>query len=125
MTVTDTNQPQRHHLDRHAGDIAQFVALGDPDELLPSKVVCKLVHVSEQTLDVWRARTRAAKTPEERVGPPFVPLGPRLVRYRRGDLVEWLRSRTQQMEVPKPKTQAPKKGSKEKFHNLKEVKHGT
>jgi len=78
-------RPQRHHLDRHADGLAQNVADGDPDELLTQQFVANnVLHVSIQWLELGRAQG---------YGPPFVRLGPRTVRYRRKELVAWLRSR--------------------------------
>jgi len=90
-----------HHLDRRADDLAQWVAEGDPDDLLKPKIVERLVGVSGATLENWRARSKKRKGTEE-IGPPFVRLGPRQIRYRRSELVAWLRSRSK--EVPKNKS---------------------
>lgn len=83
--------PQTHHLDKWAPQLSRYVADGDPDEMLPTKRVAELLHVTETTLEIWRSHTRATGKLE---GPPFVQIGPRLVRYRRGTLVKWLTSRS-------------------------------
>jgi predicted DNA-binding transcriptional regulator AlpA len=90
--------PRSFHIDRFAGEVARCIAEGDADELLTVKVVMAIAHVSEQTLDIWRRKG---------IGPAWVRLGPRLIRYRRGDLVEWLRSRSAQFETPAPKPPSP------------------
>jgi hypothetical protein len=74
----------RFHLDPHANNIANNVADGDPDELLPDDYVGRKCHVTTDTLQSWRSKG---------IGPPFRKVGPRLVRYPRGLLVKWLRSR--------------------------------
>jgi hypothetical protein len=79
-----------HHLDRFAEPIAVRVADGDPDEMLTTKMVADLIHVSTATLEIWRCRTNQG----HRIGPPFVRLGPKIVRYPRGKVVQWLRSRS-------------------------------
>jgi hypothetical protein len=76
--------PKVHHFDRFADEFAVRLADGDPDESLTTKQVAKLLHVSEQWLEIGRIRG---------YGPPFVKLGPRMVRYPRGKLVKYLRSR--------------------------------
>ena len=77
--------PKKHHFDRFADEHAERVADGDPDELLDTKSVARLIHVSEQWVEIGRIK---------KYGPPFVKVGPRLVRYRRSALVKWLRSRS-------------------------------
>ncbi len=86
-TATPT---QRHHIDKWARQLANYVADGDGDELLPTKLVADLLHIQPTTLEIWRSQSRKTK---KRVGPPFVRVTPRMVRYRRNDLVKWLRSR--------------------------------
>jgi hypothetical protein len=75
---------QTHHLDRYVEDFLPWVAEGDPDELLDTKAVARLFHVSKQWLEIGRCKG---------YGPPFIKLGPLMVRYRRGTLVKWLKSR--------------------------------
>jgi hypothetical protein len=77
------NVPTTHHLDRHAESIAANVT-GDDDDLLTTAQVAKLLHVSTQWLEIGRSRG---------YGPPFTRLPPRVIRYRRDVLREWLRSR--------------------------------
>src|SRR5262245_9033697 len=81
----------RHHLDRYADDLIDRVADGDEDELLETKYVARLIHTSIQWLEIGRSKGT--------YGPPYVRLGPRLVRYRRGDLVKWLRARSARPET--------------------------
>ena len=80
------SRPEKHHLDRFAAKIATEVAAGgDPDQLLNTPKTAVLLSVSEQFLEIGRVKG---------FGPPFVALSPRRIRYRRGDVLEWLHSRT-------------------------------
>jgi hypothetical protein len=85
LPASTVTTPRVHHLDRFALDLACGVAVGDPDELLNTKLVAGLIHVSTQWLEIARSGG---------YGPPFVRLSPRIVRYRRRDLIDWLRSRS-------------------------------
>ena len=76
-------QPRRHHLDRRADAIAD--ALGDNDDLLSTRAVAELLGVSTQWLEIGRCKN---------YGPSFVRVSPRMIRYRRGDVLAWLRERT-------------------------------
>ena len=77
---------QRHHLDKRAG---QLLAEGDPregdDDLLETREVADWIGVSYEWLCIGRHRG---------FGPPFIKVSSRRVRYRRGDVRDWLRSRT-------------------------------
>lgn len=80
----DAHVPERHHLDRRADEVAERVAdNADPDENLTESQAVVLTGYSAQ----WFQRGRWAG-----YGPPYVKVG-RMVRYRRGDLVAWLRER--------------------------------
>lgn len=79
----------RHHLDRFAPDHIARIADGDPDELLDSRTLARLLHVSVQWLEIGRSVG---------YGPKPVRLNKRVVRYRRSDVVAWLRSRSEQPE---------------------------
>ena len=54
------------------------------DVLLTTEDVATLLNVKPRTLKQWR---------HERRGPRYVSLGRRIVRYRRSDVDEWIRSR--------------------------------
>ena len=73
-----------HHLDRRAGKIAAAALLDDDDDLLKTPAAADLLDVAEITLKKWRLSGD---------GPPFIRVGVRAIRYRRGDVVAWLRSR--------------------------------
>jgi predicted DNA-binding transcriptional regulator AlpA len=74
--------PSSHHLDKRAGELA--AGDGDDDELLSSRQLADWLGVSVQWVEIGRTRG---------YGPPFLRLGPRMVRYRRGPVRKWLRKR--------------------------------
>ena len=76
----------KHHLDRRA---EQLVATcdGPDDELLTPRTVCEWLGVSEQWLALGRTKG---------YGPLFQRMSSQVVRYKRADVREWLRSRTYQ-----------------------------
>jgi predicted DNA-binding transcriptional regulator AlpA len=76
--------PERHHLDRRAADLAEALE-GPPDDLLPTPTTAAWLGVSDQWLEIGRSKG---------YGPPFVRLSTRRVRYRRADILTWLKERT-------------------------------
>jgi hypothetical protein len=64
----------------------------DPEELLDEYKAAKFLAVSPRTLQAWRTN---------KSGPPYVTAG-RMVRYRRGALIEWTQSRTRHPESALP-----------------------
>src|SRR5262245_41108229 len=73
---------RRHHLDRRVGQLLALAAVPttpaiSDDEMLTTKKVAAWLGVSEQWLELGR---------KEGYGPPWVPYGPRCIRYRRGDV---------------------------------------
>jgi predicted DNA-binding transcriptional regulator AlpA len=79
-------RPIRHHLDRRAGQLLTHVttATTADDGLLSTQRVAELLGVSEQWLEVGRIKG---------YGPPFIPLAPRFIRYKRSDVIKWLKRR--------------------------------
>jgi predicted DNA-binding transcriptional regulator AlpA len=75
--------PKNHHLDRRADELAAAGA-GDPDELLDTEEVAAWLHVSMQWLEIAR---------HHGYGPPFTKLSPRMIRYKRSDVLAWLNTR--------------------------------
>jgi predicted DNA-binding transcriptional regulator AlpA len=73
-----------HHLDRRAGELIAAGA-GDSDDMLDTKRVAAWLGMSVITLEIWRSKGK---------GPPFIKLTPRMVRYRRKDVLYWLAKRT-------------------------------
>ena len=76
---------RKHHLDKRASVLADE-GEGDADDLLTSRDVAHWLSVTEQWVECGRLKN---------YGPPFVRLSSKVVRYRRADVVAWLRSRTQ------------------------------
>ena len=77
--------PRRHHLDRRADALAECGATGPVDDLLSTTEVAVWLGISPQFLEIGRHRG---------YGPRYVRLSPRRVRYRRADVLAWLRQRT-------------------------------
>ena len=75
--------PKSHHIDKRADKIA--AAAGDDDELLSTNQMAHWLGVSTQWLEIGRHRG---------YGPPFERLGPKLIRYRRGEARKWLDQRS-------------------------------
>lgn len=72
-----TNAPPRHHhLDRRADKIAA-ADVGADDELLDTRAVADWLSVSVQWLEIGRSKN---------YGPEFKRVGPRVIRYQRGDV---------------------------------------
>jgi hypothetical protein len=82
--------PRTHHLDKYAADFIPRLAERDPNELLTTEAVSRLLHVSIQWLEIGRIRD---------YGPPWVKVGPRMVRYPNGKLVKWLVARSMRPAV--------------------------
>ena len=81
--TTDATAKRTHHLDKRARALAQQ-GPGAADELLNTRSLADWLGVSELWLELGRARN---------YGPKFVKLGPRMVRYRRADVLAWLDAR--------------------------------
>jgi len=80
-----TCRERGHHLDRRADQLAEQYANSNADELLTTAAVADWLRVSRQFLEIGRV---------QRYGPPFIRVGPRVILYRRGDVIAWLRERT-------------------------------
>ena len=76
--------PQRHHVDPFAPAVIGVLAEGDMDDLFTPEQVAEYQRVKISWLNVARSLG---------YGPPFIKVGPHMIRYRRGDLLKWLRSR--------------------------------
>jgi predicted DNA-binding transcriptional regulator AlpA len=75
------------HLDKRAEQILDADSGGDDDELLSTREVATWLGVSRTWLEIGRS---------EGYGPRFTRLAPRIIGYRRADVVAWLRERTHQ-----------------------------
>jgi predicted DNA-binding transcriptional regulator AlpA len=75
----------RLHLDRRAGAIADAIPIeATDDELLSTPQVAMWFGVSQEWLEIGRTKN---------YGPPYLKLAPQVIRYRRGDLRQWLQAR--------------------------------
>ena len=72
-----------HHLDKRARSLAEQTP-GAPDDLLNTAQLADWLGVSILWLELGRNKN---------YGPRFMKLGPRMVRYRRGDVLRWLDAR--------------------------------
>lgn len=76
--------PERHHLDRRIPQLIPLIEDGDPADLLNTLRLANLLGVSVGWLETGRLNN---------FGPPSVRIPPRKVRYRRADILDWLRGR--------------------------------
>jgi hypothetical protein len=76
----DIVPPQTERADAPAGRVIPQ----DPEALLYQAEASYLMALSERTLEAYRLKGG---------GPPFTVIGKRGVRYRRGDLIEWIATR--------------------------------
>jgi hypothetical protein len=77
------DKPTKHHFDKHALDLIEELPADGADQLLTTKQTAALIRMSPVTLEIYRGLG---------AGPPFIRIG-RTVRYRRSDLIGWLRER--------------------------------
>jgi hypothetical protein len=80
----NTAPNQRHHLDRRADRLADEGEKGASDELLTSRQLAHWLEITEQWVHVGRTCG---------YGPPFIEPFPKVIRYKRRDVVRWLRTR--------------------------------
>jgi len=85
------NQPKFLVLDRRAQLIAGAAIGSDPDAMLDTCQVADWLCVSVQWLEISRSKN-------SKYGPPFKRLSPKTIRYRVGDVLAWLETRTQAAE---------------------------
>jgi predicted DNA-binding transcriptional regulator AlpA len=76
--------PKSHHIDKRAADVADQ-GVGDDDTLMTTDQVGAWLGLSRQWLEIARHRG---------YGPPWIKTSPKRVRYLRGAVKAWLRSRT-------------------------------
>jgi predicted DNA-binding transcriptional regulator AlpA len=81
--LKSTARPIRHHLDSRADQLAEQ-GNGNSDDLLNTVEVAAWLGVSIQFVEIGRHRG---------YGPKFTRVGPRVVRYRRQDVISWLTER--------------------------------
>jgi len=85
QTTSRGPKPGTHHIDRRADALLAANDDGGPDDLLSTKDLAAWLGLNPQTVKLWRLRG---------TGPKFVKLGAQRVRYRRGDVLSWLKQRT-------------------------------
>jgi predicted DNA-binding transcriptional regulator AlpA len=78
----DGLSPMPKHLKNRTLQVLAADAAADDDELLPTKTTAEWLGVSLPWLEIGRSKG---------YGPPYVRLGPNLIRYRRGDVRAYLR----------------------------------
>jgi len=84
--ISPTMPAVRHHLDRRAHELIEDGA-GDGDDLLTTTELCEWLAVSTQWAEIARHKS---------LGPKWISLSTRRIRYRRSDVLAWLESRTRQ-----------------------------
>jgi predicted DNA-binding transcriptional regulator AlpA len=82
--VSAGTAPKHHHLDRRADGIVA-VNVGAEDELLSTRQTADWLGVSTQWLEIGRGKN---------YGPKFMRVSSRVIRYRRGDVIKWLNTRS-------------------------------
>ena len=90
-----------HHLDRRIHAILDDAEGGD-DDLLTTTATAQWLGVTEQWLELGRSKN---------YGPRFTRLAPRIIRYRRGDVLAWLKSRTHKSTAEYPRTKVAAGGA--------------
>ncbi len=85
-TALATRPPKSHHLDRRAAAIVDLLTARDPDQMLTTVETAELLGCSVSFLEIGRIRG---------YGPPSQKITPRMVRYRRGDVLAWVRERAE------------------------------
>src|SRR5947209_5615659 len=81
------NVPARHHLDRRVDTILRRFSK-ESDALLTTREVADWLGVSPIWVEIGRSKG---------YGPPFIKIGPRYIRYRPDDVVEWMKSRSRRI----------------------------
>jgi predicted DNA-binding transcriptional regulator AlpA len=77
--------PRFHHLDKRAAGLLTAPNGDGHDDLLTTRQVSAWLNVSTQWLDIGRHRG---------YGPHYIRMSQRCVRYKRGDVLDWLEQRT-------------------------------
>jgi hypothetical protein len=80
-----TAKPVKHYIDRQADRILAEPVVDGADDLLTTAQCATWLGVSIQFLEIGRGKN---------YGPPHVSLAPRVIRYRRDEVSQWLRERS-------------------------------
>ena len=82
---SNDDDPARHHIDRRAREIIDQLAIDLADDFLLTTLQCaNWLGVSTQFLELGRIKG---------YGPPAVDIAPRVVRYRKNSVLQWLLER--------------------------------
>jgi hypothetical protein len=73
----------RHHIDKRAQRLVADND-GDDDDLMTTEATAEWLEVSREWLEIGRKKG---------YGPPYTRLAERLIRYKRSDVLAWLRTR--------------------------------
>ncbi len=84
--TSDRGAPKSHHIDRRAAAIVDLLTARDPDQMLTTVETAELLGCSVSILEIGRIRG---------YGPPSQKITPRMVRYRRRDVLAWVRERAE------------------------------
>ncbi len=84
--TSDRGAPKSHHIDRRAAAVVDLLTARDPDQMLTTVETAELLGCSVSFLEIGRIRG---------YGPPAQKITPRMVRYRRGDVLAWVRERAE------------------------------
>ncbi len=82
MPARKKSEP-RHRIDKRTSALADVE--GNDDDLLTASETAHWLGVSHQWLELGRSK---------HYGPAFTRLSARMIRYRRGDVIAWLKSRS-------------------------------
>lgn len=83
--VRERHRPRFFLLDRRATHVASLATGADQELLLNTKQLAGWLGVSKQWLEIGRCRS---------YGPPYRRLGTKAIRYRVGDVLNWLDERS-------------------------------
>lgn len=92
MKKSTTSAPaRRHYLDKRADQIASLVDVSNDEALLPTQAVATWLGLSTTWLEIGRVKG---------YGPSFKRISTRCVRYRVGDVRQWLKERAYASTAP-------------------------
>jgi hypothetical protein len=84
MTKNPPDTERRLHLDKRAEGLVAVVPEGSDDTLLTTIQVAGWFGVTPQWVELARAKG---------YGPPFTRIAPQAIRYKRSDVIAWLKER--------------------------------
>jgi predicted DNA-binding transcriptional regulator AlpA len=105
-SITEEYFPERRlHIDKRADQLVEQASGEGDDDMLNTTAVAEWLGVSTQFLEIGRHRG---------YGPRFIRLTSRIVRYQRGDVLDWLRERRHRRTLEYTKAPAKTAGSRER-----------